>query len=57
MIYDEIALWGLTDQSTIAEILDTSFFYLKKQGGRVSLSTIKNGYPESRIISLQQTAQ
>lgn len=54
MIYDEIALWGLTDQSTIAEILDTSFFYLKKQGGRVSLSTIKNGYPESRIISLQR---
>lgn len=53
MIHDEIALWGLTDQSPISEVLDKSFHFLKEQGGRVSLSTLKDGYPESRIISVQ----
>ncbi len=54
MIYDEIALWGLTDQDTVEEIWEKSFHYLKMQGGRVSIATIKNGRPESRIISLQR---
>lgn len=54
MIWDEIALWGLTDRSSIPEILDKSFQYLSAQGGRVSIATLKDGRPENRIISLQR---
>ena len=54
MIHDEIALWGLTDQDPMDEIWEKSFQYLEKQGGRVSVATVKNGCPESRIISIQR---
>ncbi len=54
MIYDELALWGLTDESPLAEIWQKSFEYLRAQGGRVSIATVRDGRPDSRIISLQQ---
>lgn len=54
MIYDEVALWGLTDQNSISEIWEKSFEYLSAQGGRISIATMKNGVPESRIISMQR---
>ena len=54
MIHDEIALWGLTDLSPVDEIWEKSFQFLREQGGRVSVATVKNGNPESRIISIQR---
>ncbi len=54
MIYDEVALWGLSDKSTEAEIWDTTFRYMKAMGGRCSVSTTENGVPVTRIISLQR---
>lgn len=54
MIQDEIALWGLTDESSVAEIWNEAFNRLKAQGGRVSIATVRDGMPESRIISLQR---
>lgn len=54
MIHDEIPLWGLTERSSIPEIMEKSFQFLRQQGGRVSISTLKHGLPENRIISLQR---
>ena len=54
MINDELALWGLTDENTIDEIWDTTFKYLEQQGGRLAISTLQNGVPQSRIISVQR---
>ena len=54
MIYDEIALWGLTDQSSEQEIWDQIFAIFRRMGGRVSIATVKDGKPQTRIISLQR---
>ena len=54
MIYDEVALWGLKESSSQEEIWDVIFKRLQEQGGRVSIATVKDGKPESRIISLQR---
>ena len=54
MIRDEVALWGLTDESPIEEILDTAFRFLKAQGGRLAIATLHDGMPDSRIISIQR---
>ena len=54
MIYDEVALWGLTDQSSETEIWDTVFRYMDQMGGRASVSTVSDGLPQTRIISLQR---
>ncbi len=54
MIYDEIPLWGLTDRSPVEEVWEKSFQYLAAQGGRVSIATVRNGLPDSRIISIQR---
>ena len=54
MIYDEVALWGLIESSSQEEIWDVIFKRLQEQGGRVSIATVKDGKPESRIISLQR---
>ena len=54
MIYDETALWGLTENSSQEEIWEIIFKHLREQGGRASIATVKDGKPDSRIISLQR---
>lgn len=54
MIYDETALWGLTENSSQEEIWEIIFKRLREQGGRVSIATVRDGKPDSRIISLQR---
>ena len=54
MIYDEVALWGLTDQSSEQEIWDQIFSIFRRMGGRASIATVKDGKPQTRIISLQR---
>ena len=54
MIYDEVALWGLTDKSSEQEIWDQIFSIFRKMGGRASIATVKDGKPQTRIISLQR---
>ena len=54
MIWDEIALWGLTDESTETEVWEQAFQRLEGFDGRVSIATVSRGVPESRIISLQR---
>ena len=54
MIYDEIALWGLSNQSSEREIWDKTFSILEATDGRLGVSTVRDGKPESRTISLQR---
>lgn len=54
MIYDEVALWGLNDQSSEQEIWEQIFSIFRKMGGRASIATVKDGVPQTRIISLQR---
>lgn len=54
MIYDEIALWGLTDESSLDEIWDVINERLLKTDGRMGIATLKDGLPHTRIISIQR---
>lgn len=54
MINDKIALYGMTSRTPVREVFDTAFRILRETDGRLGISTVENGRPRSRVISLQQ---